>query len=322
MSNDTLIDRYVYEVGEQLPQQTGEDVKLELHSALYDALEERGLDATNREDQEEVVKLLKEFGRPDVVAQSYGARNYLLGPELFPYYKQALRVAVTVITLIHLLLMALAALDQPDVGALFRGALGNYINALLFGFGFVTLVFVMLERLLTKSDLSIPDWDPRKLPSLRSRQGRVNPFEIIVELFFLTVFIVFVNLIPGWAEPGGWLAERWEQAALFVNRFAPFIPWFTAIWLAEFALKAIVLVRGHWNTATRWLDFALTVAGFALIVTILTTVRFPEAVLVDWIVRTSLVVAFVIAGWEVVSTLYRLLRPKADLPGDRGFDGS
>ena len=80
-----LIERYVYEVGRQLPRKQRADIQVELKSTLVDTLEDR---VEGEPSQEDEIKLLKEFGPPRKVAASYWPQGqYLIGPNLFPLFR-------------------------------------------------------------------------------------------------------------------------------------------------------------------------------------------------------------------------------------------
>ena len=73
-----LIDSYVNEIARRLPHGQRDDVREELRSALRDALDSRIEGAASEDD---VVKLLREFGRPEQVAASYRPESqFLIGP--------------------------------------------------------------------------------------------------------------------------------------------------------------------------------------------------------------------------------------------------
>lgn len=74
------LDRDVSEIGKQLPRKSRGDIQTEIRSTLEDMLEERAAGAGRPADDEMVKELLKEYGTPDKVAQSYLPTQYLIGP--------------------------------------------------------------------------------------------------------------------------------------------------------------------------------------------------------------------------------------------------
>lgn len=314
MANMNLIDRYVLEVGRQLPEKNRADVQLELRSALQDALEERGLDANKAGDQQAIAMLLKEFGRPSKVAASYGASNYLVGPELFSLYKVILRVSFIVITAAALIGLLLGVSGRPELSEVFGDVAGSYFESLLINFAIVTGIFALLEREEVKTYMKKPDWDPFKLPDVTDRD-RAQIFDLIVELFFSALAIGVVLIIPDLVGPGGALNEDWNVIAVLATEFAPFIPWLVAAWIGDFALKLFVLVRGRWNKPTRVLEFALAAANVIIFASMFSAAPFGPVALVDTIVKLSLGIAVVIGGIDAAVQLYHLVFPDSRLPG-------
>jgi len=80
-----LIERYLQEIGRHLPANKRADILSELRSSLDDSLEAR----TNGQPSEEaIVQIIKEMGAPRKVAASYYPEGqYLIGPEMFPFFQ-------------------------------------------------------------------------------------------------------------------------------------------------------------------------------------------------------------------------------------------
>jgi len=67
-----LIDRYVTEVGKRLPLVRGRvDIEKELRSTLEDMLEDRAQKSGKPADEAMEIELLKEYGAPQKVAETY-----------------------------------------------------------------------------------------------------------------------------------------------------------------------------------------------------------------------------------------------------------
>jgi hypothetical protein len=138
-----LIDRYVHAVGRQLPRKKRADIEAELRSALADSLEAR---SQGEPTQDQVVGVLKEFGRPEKVAASYWSEGqYLIGPRLFPLFRMVVGIALTVFVVVQLVLVGVTAVFNP-------GALpgieffSDLINSAFMAFGVIVIVFAVLQR--------------------------------------------------------------------------------------------------------------------------------------------------------------------------------
>ena len=90
-----LIDRYVTEVGKNLPLLKGrEDIEKELRSTLEDMLEDRASTKGHMRDETMEIELLKEYGSPQKVAATYNPHPYLIGPRLFPFFLFVLKLSL------------------------------------------------------------------------------------------------------------------------------------------------------------------------------------------------------------------------------------
>ena len=91
----SLIERYLNEVGKYLPAKNKEDILEELRSHLSDTLDER---VKGEATEEDVAALLKETGSPQKIAASYpGSRQYLVGPELYPFFRMVAGIVIAVV---------------------------------------------------------------------------------------------------------------------------------------------------------------------------------------------------------------------------------
>lgn len=309
MSKGNLIDRYVMEVGRRLPQKQRADVQLELRSALQDALDERGLDADRQEDEDKVVELLKEFGKPSHVAEGYGAHAFLVGPELLSFYWGVLRISAFGVSIAFLVLLVLAALSRGNLGLAIGETIGGYVHGLLVGFAVVTIIFILLERLLPGLHLPAEEWDPRSLPQITPDRDKVEFFELIVEIIFTSAFLTVINLLPVWQFP-----TDLAVAAEIIDKLLPFIPWISALAVMEIVLDVYLLNRGRWDLTTRWISFVLAAAGVAVVIAVLQAAPYSSVALADSIVRISIAVVIVISLLETAVKLYKALRPGAPLP--------
>src|SRR5690242_14126872 len=162
-----LIDRYVTEVGKRLLVLQGrEDIEKELRSTLEDMLEDRAVKAGRPADEAMEVELLQEYGSPDKVAAIYNPHPYLIGPHLFPTFLMILKIVIFGVTIGLLVVTGIQVVTEtPVMGGDFvnivgRG-LGNIVSTSIVAFGYVVLIFALIERLVP--DFSIKEmeqpWD-------------------------------------------------------------------------------------------------------------------------------------------------------------------
>ena len=90
-----LIDKYIAEVGKHLPRRQRADIEAEIRSTLEDMLEERNQAEASNEAQ--VIELLKEYGEPRKVAESYIGPRYLIGPRLYPTFELIVKIVLAAV---------------------------------------------------------------------------------------------------------------------------------------------------------------------------------------------------------------------------------
>ena len=87
-----LIDRYLVAVRRQLPRHLQDDIVSELTDSLRSEAEEHERVTGHPLSNDEQAALLKKRGHPFLMASRYLPQQQLIGPALFPYYQQALKV--------------------------------------------------------------------------------------------------------------------------------------------------------------------------------------------------------------------------------------
>lgn len=262
MDVNELINRYVHEVGQHLPRRHREDIKMELRSLLHDSLDELAAKAGLEPTPEMAAELLRDFGKPEVIAARYQPEQYLIGPRLFPIYKLVITIVLAIIAVIHVagLVFMLLRGETAVLGQSAWEWLGAFFQASVFNAGVVTLVFAALERAQVvdwaEEKEEETEWDPLDLPPVKD-PDRVNRFELGFEMLWTVAFIILFNFYPEWI---GITVVSGEETAVFnllAPAFAVHIPWLTLLWTLELALKSAVLMRGRWTRLTRWLELGL-----------------------------------------------------------------
>ena len=110
-----LIDRYLVAVRRHLPRPLQKDIVEELAGNLRSEAEEAEQRLGRALTTDDQSALLKKQGHPWLVASRYLPQQYLVGPALYPYYRQALVIVLFWVVLpISLGGGALAAIYAPD----------------------------------------------------------------------------------------------------------------------------------------------------------------------------------------------------------------
>lgn len=192
-----MIDRYLQAIRFWLPGKQKDDIIAELSADIYAQVEEREAALGRKLTKTEIEALLKERGRPVVVASRYRPQQQsLIGPVLFPVYTFVLKMvalcylvpwaAVALFLILFSPEWRVAHLGHSTMDSI-AAAWSGLWSAALFAFGVITLVFAVLERAQTSSRF-MEDWSPRSLPPVRNYRkiARGNSIaEIIVNLAFL-----------------------------------------------------------------------------------------------------------------------------------------
>ena len=317
MTANHLIDRYVHAVGRLLAGKERADIQMELRSTLQDMLEERGLEADNPQHQEGIAELLKEFGRPDEIANSYRPQRYLIGPRYFLIYQQVAKIVSAAVIGGLTLAALIGGIEGQGIGAQLGHLFGSYISALLQGLGVVTLIFFALERSGVADEEIEAElnkaWDPRELPVIEDRD-RIEYFDLILDVLFTTAFLIVLNSIFGVISPASDYVNRWDWLADAVAVVRPFILWIVAFVIAELALKLIVLLHGRWRRWSRWLELAITLGNGIILALIFATAPFSEIAWLDITIRIGLTAGLLISVGVGLAQLYRLVWPQRKLP--------
>jgi hypothetical protein len=75
--------------------------------------------------------LLREYGTPRKVAESYGAKQYLIGPRLYPTFILVTQIAISVLLVIMLVGLGLGLADSDLSGPGFLLTVGESLMNLL-----------------------------------------------------------------------------------------------------------------------------------------------------------------------------------------------
>jgi hypothetical protein len=321
------IKRYVHEVGRKLPRKGREDIEAELHSTLVDALEDRAGDAPTEQDE---LDLLKEFGSPDAVAASYrGHEEYLIGPELYPFFRMVMGIVLTVFATVQLILLGVMLVF--DTGATFSVEwIFEFLGGLLSAFGSVVLVFTGLQYFGVRPEAEDEPWDPRSLPEVVD-QDPVSAGGLLGEITFAVILITILLFLPDILNL--LIARGVDVVANPVLQ--DYMPLIITGLLLGILLNVVLLWRGTWTTITRLAKVGvnLFVIGvlYALIAghsawlaangvgTGLFSVfeHLPESgalpfertqILVVWGFRMAFIVAFVVTIIDTLQITYKLIR--------------
>ncbi|MBM3151925.1 MAG: hypothetical protein FJZ96_06960 [Chloroflexi bacterium] len=103
----TMIDRYIAEIGKRLALRNRADIQKEIRSTLEDMLEDRARHPDRTGEENLVVDLLREFGKPEDVAASYQTERYLVGPQLYPFFSLVVTIVLPILATVLMIIMSI-----------------------------------------------------------------------------------------------------------------------------------------------------------------------------------------------------------------------
>ncbi len=312
-----LLNRYLQAVARLLPQARRDDIIAELRSNILAQMEDRaeamGLPLT--EDQQ--AEILRRLGNPTLVAGRYREGNLglefgrqLIGPELFPFYKNILTLNV----LISLVIMGIVSLTAG------RAAFPGILFPLVAQVSIVTLIFALLDR---HKGAVLDKWDPRKLPTVKPDADGYGPnARNIFEFLCLALGTAWLALTPQW--PYLMLGPGAQYLPALGLKFWPGWPLFygaiVTLLCAELALRFFTLFR--WLPRRRAQILDLVLRGLGVSTGVLLYLQGPHFVssvypeIARWANLTfeiSIAVAIAIHGWRAGWLLFTLWRVRGQM---------
>src|SRR5664280_1224508 len=157
--NTNLIDNYVSEIGRRLPEKTHGDIEAEIRSILQDMLDERSQKTGKPVDEEMILEVLKAYGAPEKVADTYQGERYLIGPRLYPIFLLVLRIVLIVVGVLAVIGLGIAAYQTTltavnALDTIFK-AIGNFIASAFTALGSIVIIFAFIEWALYREGTKV-----------------------------------------------------------------------------------------------------------------------------------------------------------------------
>jgi hypothetical protein len=316
-----LIDRYLVAVRRQLPDNLQDDITAELADSLRSDAEERERVTGHPLDEAEQAALLKQRGHPFLMASRYLPQQQLIGPALFPYYRQTLKFvvfgAVLPITLLSATITAISAGAPADVISRMIAAAWN---GSIYSIGIVTLVFAILEHEQLRISV-LENWNPRQLP--QPQHGRTVPRSesvvgLVVSLTFLVWWTGRLEVAPMDTYEGA--PVRFTAAPIWSAMYYPIL----LVLTATIALHLIDLLRPWRTLAVTMANVAAAAAATVIVAIVLRAGHFidvtgaPEhaeqLARADWgfnlAIRVTVSVIGLVSLFEILYELWKLSKTR------------
>jgi hypothetical protein len=275
-----LLEKYVAEVGKYLPRNQRADIEKELKSTLEDMLEERNQagagNASSLQGEAAVVALLKEYGEPRKVAESYIGPRYLIGPRLYPIFELIVKIVMAAVLGAGLLGYGVsAAITKSFAGTEFFSFLGQFWLGLLGGmmnaFGSIVIVFAIIERVMPAKEIekeTAEEWNPADLAKEPDPDEVKMPEAIgaiIVTLAGLVIFNLCPNIVGIFFNTDG----KWTFIPMLSDAFFTYLPWINLLGVLQIVFNAYQLRQRVWTMFTRICNIVIEVSSIALAIVML-----------------------------------------------------
>ena len=281
-----LIDRYLHAVKFWLPANQKQDIIAELSEDLRSQVEDRETELGRKLSESEVAELLKQRGRPFLIANRFLPQQSLIGPVLFPIYVFVLKmIAIFYMFPWVLVWIGLAIFHVTHPGPTVMEALASFWSSFwamaFFLVGTLTAVFAVIERLQVRSGF-LERWDPRKLPPVR------NPNKIPRASSVIEVAANLVGCI--WLIGGMWYqtVRHFSGVSITLAPVWRYFFWgFVSLAVANTALSAANLFRPYWTSWRASIRLAFDCIGSALFC---------------WLLKSNILAAIAVANVDAAKT--------------------
>jgi hypothetical protein len=193
-----LVDRYLNAVKGYLPQEdktAQDDIIAELKDSLLSRIEEREATLGRALTAEEQQALVKENGHPMLVASRYMPQQYLIGPNMYPFWMMAMRAMLVAVGVVYAVLAVISLTTRGHVvQALIQAATG-FAGTALFWAAMITLMFCIFERNQIRFGF-LDRWPPAKLAANSGgfyMKRSESLFDIVIGAFFLAWWVGVIN---------------------------------------------------------------------------------------------------------------------------------
>ena len=332
-----LLDKYVTEVGKHLPRKQRADIEKEIRSTLLDMLEERNQARpefdrrAGTSDEAAVVALLKEYGEPRKVAESYIGPRYLISPRLYPTFELIVKIVMAALLGAGLLGYGVSAsITKSFAGTEFFSFLGQFWLGLLGGmmnaFGSIVIVFAILERVLPAKEFekdAEEEWNPADLAK-EPDPDEVKMSESIFTIIFTVIGLAILNLYPDKVGLFFNTDGVWTFIPMLSKAFFTYLPWINLLGVLQIVFNLYQLRQGTWTKFARLFNIGIEVGTMALAIVMLkgpSLIDLNEAKLagtplagaadvmtkvMGFAPTIALIVVLIVAGVEVAQMAYRL----------------
>jgi hypothetical protein len=272
----SLTDRYIFAVRKRLPESRRDNVEKEIKKIIEDRIIEKGGYSQEAEEQ-----VLQELGNPRLLADKYlDRKHYLIGPELYEIYLTILKIIISVTVAVTILGNTVDFLaGNENLLVYFAATIAAALNAAIITFGWITLVFAVLERKAKQEFLKEiqTDWHPKDLPEVRIPQKPFSKIGTIIGICFIILFMILVN---GYSQFLGiyLIGNGSSQFIRVLNGevFQSYLPYINGILLLQLLFTTSKLVFEKWTYIMAAANLIINILSLVLLIAILGNMNIIE----------------------------------------------
>ena len=276
-----LQERYIAAGLKHIPPIEKNGVEKAMRRIIAERLQERG--NASEETEREV---LRGLGSPRILAEKQLREPpHLIGPELYGTYFLIVKI-VMIVAVIGTLIGNTVDFIVNDVELLryFAISFATAISAAIGAFGWVTLVFAIMEKTAKQKILTEiqEDWSLADLPEKEKPQKPFSRVGVIIGIIFTVLFIILVNqysqLLGFYYTLDGSIQEMIPM--LNQEVFRSYLPYINGMLVLQLLFSASKLVFRKWTYPVATANLILNVLSFVLLWFILqdTAILNPELV--------------------------------------------
>ena len=201
-------------------------------------------------------------------------KGFLIGPELFPLYSLVVKI-VMIVAVAGTTIGSIVdfTFNQGDLGGFLIGIISLMASSLIAGFGWVTLIFAVIERVAGEESLKEiqtsfekeSDVEERKKP-VKAAFGKGGVITgLIFTLLLLLVLNNFSQLIGIWSS----LDQGTYMPLLDKAAFGSYLPFINVLLLLQLLFGISKLVFKKWNYGLAAANLVINALSLALALVIL-----------------------------------------------------
>ncbi|MBU1378646.1 MAG: hypothetical protein KKE02_02600 [Alphaproteobacteria bacterium] len=301
-----MIERYLAAVGRELPAPERADIVAELRDEFLTQVESREADLGRPLDVAEMEAELLAFGNPLVVAGRYRKVQYLIGPQVFPFWWSAVKATLVVIAAIYAVLIILGLISGGHVSG---ADLPSPVVLVGVAFGAITLACALVERFGNPARLA--RWRPERLPPAHGKHA--SRFELLTELGMGIVFLLWWTGVIHFRNSVPAIGLRIELAQVWTEWFW----WILGYAIVEIGSNLAALARPDRVSVIRVIVIWRSLLGAGILIGVIQADQFlivsgpaapPEHMFETWI-RGGIGVAIALFLARAATEAWRLRQP-------------